>query len=70
MARGAAGNNVSDVFSSQDFPNPIDMTVEVRGIPHLAKNERDTLNFLYSALDTTACAPFFKERRIKFGGTH
>jgi hypothetical protein len=30
-----------------------------RGIPHLAKNERDTPNFLYAALDRTACAPFF-----------
>jgi hypothetical protein len=36
------------------------------GIPHLAKNERDTPNFLHAALDTTACAPFFKERRMKF----
>jgi hypothetical protein len=43
--------------------------VEVRGIPHLAKNERDTPNFLYAALDTTACAPFLKERRIEFDGT-
>ena len=38
-----------------------------RGIPHLAKNERDAPNFLYAALDTTACAPFFKERRMKSG---
>jgi hypothetical protein len=36
------------------------------GIPHLAKNERDAPNFLYAALDMTACAPFFKERRMKF----
>jgi hypothetical protein len=43
------------------------MDVEVRGIPHLAKNERDAPNFLYAALDETACAPFFKERRMKFG---
>ncbi len=35
------------------------------GIPHLAKNERDAPNFLYAALDKTACAPFFKERRMK-----
>jgi hypothetical protein len=35
------------------------------GIPHLAKNERDAPNFLYAALDTAACAPFFKERRMK-----
>jgi hypothetical protein len=36
------------------------------GIPHLAKNERDTPNFLYAAPATTACAPFYKERRMKF----
>jgi hypothetical protein len=36
------------------------------GIPHLAKNERDALNFLHVALDKTSCAPFFKERRMKF----
>ncbi len=35
------------------------------GIPHLAKNERDAPNFLNAALDTTTCAPFFKERRIR-----
>ena len=39
---------------------------EVRCIPHLAKNERDAPNFLYAALDRTACAPFIKERRMKF----
>jgi hypothetical protein len=31
---------------------------EACGIPHLAKNQRDTPNFLYAALDRTACAPF------------
>jgi hypothetical protein len=36
------------------------------GTPHLAKNERDAPNFLYAALDRTACAPLFKERRMKF----
>jgi hypothetical protein len=36
------------------------------GIPHLAKNERDAPNFLHAALDKAACAPFFKERRMKF----
>jgi hypothetical protein len=36
---------------------------ESSGIPHLAKNERDAPNFLHAALDRTACAPFFKERR-------
>jgi len=39
--------------------------MKVCGIPHLAKNERDTPNFLYAALDKVACAPFFKERRMK-----
>jgi hypothetical protein len=38
---------------------------ESRGLPHLAKNERDAPNFLYAAPETTACAPFFKERRMK-----
>jgi hypothetical protein len=38
---------------------------ESRGTPDLAKNERDAPNFLYAALDRTACAPFFKERRMK-----
>jgi hypothetical protein len=42
------------------------LEVETGGIPHLAKNERDAPNFLYAALDRTACAPFFKERRMKF----
>jgi hypothetical protein len=36
------------------------------GNPHLAKNERDAPNFLRAALDKTACAPFFKERRMNF----
>jgi hypothetical protein len=40
--------------------------VERCGIPHLAKNERDTPNFLYAAPDNAACAPFIKERRMKF----
>jgi hypothetical protein len=38
---------------------------EACGIPHLAKNERDAPNFLYTALERTACAPFFKERSMK-----
>jgi hypothetical protein len=38
---------------------------ECCGIPHLAKNERDTPKFLHAALDETACAPFFKERRMR-----
>jgi hypothetical protein len=28
---------------------------------------RDTPNFLYAALDKASCAPFIKERRMKFG---
>jgi hypothetical protein len=38
---------------------------DVRGIPHLAKNERDTPNFLRVDGARSACAPFFKERRMK-----
>ena len=34
--------------------------------PNLAKNERDVPDFLHVALDKTACAPFIKERRMKF----
>jgi hypothetical protein len=41
-------------------------SIEACGIPHLAKNERDAPNFLHANLDKTACAPFFKERRMKF----
>jgi hypothetical protein len=40
--------------------------VGVCGIPHLAKNERDTPILLYEARDKTVCAPFVKERRVKF----
>jgi hypothetical protein len=40
------------------------------GIPHLAKNERDAPNFLYAALDRTACAPFFKGKAHEVQGTH
>ena len=36
-----------------------------RGIPHLAKNERDTPNFLHAALGKTARAAFCKESRMK-----
>jgi hypothetical protein len=39
---------------------------EACGIPHLAKNERDAPNFLYAALERTACAALFKEGRMKF----
>jgi hypothetical protein len=36
-------------------------------VSHISrKNERDASNFLHAPLDTTACAPFFKERRMKF----
>src|SRR5271156_5968057 len=36
-----------------------------RGIPHLAKNERDTPNFLQVDEARSTCAPFFEERRMK-----
>jgi hypothetical protein len=36
------------------------------GFPHLAKNKRDAANFLYAALERSACAPFFfEEGRMK-----
>ena len=31
--------------------------------PTSRENERDAQNFLYAALERTACAPLFKERR-------
>jgi hypothetical protein len=34
--------------------------------PTSRENERDAPNFLYAALDKTACALFLKERRMKF----
>jgi hypothetical protein len=40
-------------------------TVPVRGIPHFAKKTSEMPNFLDAALDKSACAPFFKERRTK-----
>jgi hypothetical protein len=33
---------------------------------HICQKQADTPNFLYAALERTACAPFFKERRMKF----
>jgi hypothetical protein len=45
--------------------HPKKLKVNIRGIPHLAKNQRDAPNFLHAALDTTTCAPFLKERRIR-----
>ncbi len=45
---------------------PRKLPVDGRGIPHLAKNERDAPNFLHAAPDKAACAPFVKERRMKF----
>jgi hypothetical protein len=44
--------------------------LKIRGIPHLAKNERDAPDFPNAALDTTKRAPFFKERRMKFVRIH
>ena len=39
---------------------------EARGAPHLARFSRDAPNFLHATLNKTACAPFFKERRMRF----
>jgi hypothetical protein len=44
--------------------------VERCGIPHLAKNERDTPNFLHAAPDMTACAAFIKESHMDFANAH
>jgi len=33
---------------------------------HICQNQADTPNFLYAAPERAACAPFFKERRMKF----
>ena len=33
---------------------------------HISQKALDTPNFLYAALDTATCAPFVKERRMKF----
>jgi hypothetical protein len=49
---------------------PTAKNMEVCGIPHLAKNERDTPNFLFVALDKAACAPFFKGKAHEVRGTH
>jgi hypothetical protein len=63
---------ISSLISSVPYPGAGDGStgrekkVKVRGLPHLAKNERDTPNFLHAAPDKTACAPFFKERRMEF----
>jgi hypothetical protein len=43
---------------------------EACGIPHLAKNERDAPNFLYAALDRTACAALLKGEPHEVQGTH
>jgi hypothetical protein len=37
---------------------------------HISKNERDAPNFLYAALDRTACAPFFSRKAHEVQGTH
>jgi hypothetical protein len=36
------------------------------GVIRARENERNAPNFLYAALERTACAPFIKERRMKF----
>jgi hypothetical protein len=35
--------------------------------PNSCENERDARNILHAASDKTACAPFIKLRRMKFG---
>lgn len=52
------------------FENPEELPVEDRGLPHLAKDERDTPTFLPAPLEKTACAPFFKGKAHEAHGTH
>ena len=62
------------IFMKSANPTPVwfcdarsKIECETCGIPHLAKNERDAPNFLYTTLDRTACAAlFFEESRMKF----
>jgi hypothetical protein len=35
-------------------------------VSHISRKTSQTANFLYAALDRTACAPFLKERRRNF----
>jgi hypothetical protein len=57
--------NLREVLTLAAICESIRQDVEVRGIPHLAKYERDTPDFLYAAPDTTARAAFIKESRRK-----
>jgi hypothetical protein len=41
------------------------MRLEVRGIPHLAKNERDARISCTWAQETAACAAFIEESRMR-----
>jgi hypothetical protein len=50
--------------------NPGEVRGESCGILHLAKNERDAPNFLYAALDRTACARFFKGKAHEVQESH
>jgi hypothetical protein len=34
-------------------------------VSHISQKKRDTPNFLHAALAMAACAPFFKERRMR-----
>jgi hypothetical protein len=47
--------------------SPEKLRVEVRGIPHLAKNERDARISCTLLQPSSACAAFIKESRMKFG---
>jgi hypothetical protein len=45
---------------------PMHLALHVSGVPHPAKNERDTRISCTRHLATTACAAFIKESRMKF----
>ena len=56
-----AGANVGYPYELRDRDR---LEGKARAIPHLKIGDAPT--FLYAALDRTACAPLFKERRMKF----
>src|ERR1700753_3139223 len=64
FSRDVGGDRWSTLYNLNGYQS------QCSGIPHLAKNERDAPNFLHAALDKSACAPFLKERRMKWDGTH
>jgi hypothetical protein len=61
---------MTNLFGTGWFATRLAKNVEVRGIPHLEKNQRDAPNFLHVAMDKTACAPFFRGKAQEVRRTH